>query len=79
MMSADDMGRRTKVEIGRDLVAFLTKQERPFYKQQLIDTMKMNSKTADEWLELYAVIQAGPKIKKIDLPNNVAFEIERDN
>lgn len=71
------MGKSTKTEIARKLVNFLKDQKQPFYKTQLID-LGMNSRTADEWIELYEIIQSGPKIRKIKLSNNTIYEVIKE-
>ena len=68
------MGKSTKVEIAKKLVMFLKNQKEPFYKTQLIE-LGMNSRTADEWLEMYEIIQSGPKVRKIKMSNNTIYDV----
>ena len=68
------MGKSTKVEIAKKLVMFLKNQKEPFYKTQLIE-LGMNSRTADEWLEMYEIIQNGPKVRKFKMSNNTIYEV----
>jgi hypothetical protein len=77
-MAGSDMTRRTKVEIAQAFVDFLKRQEKPFYQQTIIDELKMNSQTVDEWLQLYEIFNKGPVIEKLDLPSHKAYKaVER--
>ncbi|MFX1515674.1 MAG: hypothetical protein ACFFC6_05150 [Promethearchaeota archaeon] len=58
--------RRTKLAIGKSIIQFLKQQESAFTRADL-EGLKMNSKTAEEWLELYLLFQRGPTLRKIDL------------
>lgn len=58
--------RRTKIQIGESLIKFLKNQDCAFTRADLED-LKMNSRTAEEWLELYLMFQGGPKLRKIDM------------
>jgi len=70
---ANDMARRSKNEIGKALVKYIEDQQEAFYKTNL-EEIGMNSKTAEEWLELYILFQNGPKVRKITTKNNVIYE-----
>ena len=68
--------RRSKKEIALALVEFLEKQEKPFFKSNL-EEIKMSSKTAEEWLDIYEIFNKGPKIRKIEMEKNVVYEVLR--
>ncbi len=73
------MKKRTKkLIIGEKLVEFLNNQKEPFYKSKLTDKetgFGMSPKTAEEWLDLYEIFNAGPKIRKIILNKNIIYEV----
>ena len=58
--------RRTKTQIGESLIKFLKNQDKAFTRADL-ESIKMNSQNAGEWLDLYILFQSGPKLRKIDL------------
>ena len=58
--------RRTKVMIGKSLIKFLKNQDSAFTRADL-EQVKMNTKTAEEWLDLYLLFQNGPRLRKIDI------------
>ena len=73
------MARRSKIEIAESLVKFFEEQDKAFYKSKLVEAdLGMNSKTAEEWLELYRIINGGPRIRKIETDKTVLYEVVQD-
>ena len=68
------MPRRTKTELGRDLIEFLRTKSRPFFKTEL-ENIGMNSKTAEDWLALYLMFQNGPLLRRLEMERAVVYEI----
>ena len=77
-MKRKRQARSKKLEIGEKLIDFLNNQKEPFYKAKLLDKesgLGMNSKVAEEWLDLYELFNSGPKIKKMKLNNYSIYEV----
>ena len=73
--------RKSKLEIGENLVKFLKDQNRPFHKSKLTEkefNLGMSQQTAEEWLELYILFNNGPKVRKIKMDKRRIYEVQKD-
>lgn len=67
--------RRTQIEIGRDMITFFQKCKDMFSIGELIEAMKMDSRTVEDWLHLYNLFNRGPTIREIKVNDHVVYEV----
>lgn len=67
--------RRTQIEIGRDMITFFQNQKDRFSIGELIEAMKMNIRTVEDWLHLYQAFNRGPTIREIKVNDSVVYEV----
>lgn len=66
--------RRKKLEITKELISFISEQKKAFSKANL-EKIGFNHTMANEWLELYMMVKAGPDLEKIDGESTTLYRV----
>lgn len=69
--------RRTKLQKGIALVAFLQQQEQAFFRSTLEETLGMKPSQSTNWIELYQAFNHGPRLQKEEIEEGlIAYRVK---